>query len=94
MSFIGMYIVGAAFNLVFLILSIAGYFYIARRTGNKFIFWLLFAAAWFFSFLSYIFLLTGTPSDMWYITLIRIITYIFFLATIISLFVELIKAKR
>jgi hypothetical protein len=94
MSFIGMYFVGGAFNLVFLILSILGYYYVAHKTGNKFIFWLFFAGAWLVSFISYIFLISGAPSDVWYITLIRIVTYLFFLATIISMFLELSRLKK
>lgn len=94
MSFIGMYFVGAVFNLVFLILSIIGYCYIARKTGNRFIFWLLFAGAWLVSCISYIFLIYGTHSDVWYMTLIRIIAYLLFLTTIISMFLELVRFKK
>jgi hypothetical protein len=89
MSFVGMYVVGAISNLVFLILSLIGYFYIARRTGNKLAFWLIFASAWLVSFISYISLMFGAPSDVWYITSLRIVTYLLFLATIISMFLEL-----
>ena len=94
MSFVGMYFVGGLFNLVFLILSIVGYFYIYRKTGHKFIFWLLFASAWLVSCISYVLLIFGTHSDVWYITLIRIVTYLLFLATIISMFLELVKSKK
>jgi hypothetical protein len=94
MSFVGMYFVGGVFNLVFLTLSIIGYYYIARKTGNKFTFWLLFASAWLVSCISYIFLIFGIPSGVWYITLIRIVTYLLFLATIISMFLELVRFKK
>lgn len=94
MSFVGMYFVGGVFNLVFLILSITGYYYIARKTGNKFTFWLLFASAWLVSCISYILLIFGIPSDAWYITSIRIVTYLLFLATIISMFLELVRFKK
>jgi len=94
MSFVGMYFIGGAFNLAFFILSIIGYFYIARRTGNKFIFWLLLASAWLVSFISYIFLIFGSPSDVWYMTLIRTVTYLLFLATIINMFLELGRFKK
>ena len=94
MSYIGMYFVGGAFNLVFFILSVVGYFYIARKTGKRFIFWLPFAGAWLVSFISYLLLIFGTPSDMWYITFIRVVTYILFLSTITSMFVELKRTKK
>ena len=94
MSFVGMYFVGGVSNLVLLILSIIGYFYIARKTGNKFIFWLLLASAWLVSFISYILLIFGSPSDIWYMTLIRTVIYLFFLATIINMFLELGRFKK
>jgi hypothetical protein len=94
MNLTGMYLVGGIFNLVFFILSIIGYCSIARKTGNKFTFWWFFAVAWLLSLISYVLLITGTPSDAWYITTIRICTYIFFLATIISMFVELARLKK
>lgn len=94
MNFISMYLVGGIFNVVFLILSIIGYFYVARKTAKKFIFWLLFASAWLVSCISYILLIFGTPADIWYITFIRIVTYLLFLATIISMFIELSRFKK
>jgi hypothetical protein len=89
-----MYFVGLISNLVFLVLSIWGYFYVVRKTGNKFLFIILFAAAWLVSALSYILLISGTPADVWYITCIRITNYILFLAATVSLIVELIRIKR
>ena len=94
MSFIGMYIVGGAFNLVFLVLSIVGYFYIARKTSNKFIFWLLFAGAWLVSCISYILLISGVHSEVWYMTVIRVVLYLLFLGAIISMFLELVRCKK
>lgn len=89
-----MYYVGLVSNLVFLLLSIFGYLYISNKTGKRYLFVILFAASWLVSGLSYVFLVSGTPADEWYITLIRIITYILFLNTIISLIVELARFKK
>ncbi len=94
MDFSAMYLVGGIFNLLFLIASIVGYFYMAGKLGKKFSFWLFFAVAWFFSMLSYIFLILGAPSSAWHITLLRVLTYIFHAGTIASLFVELVKFKK
>jgi len=94
MNFVGMYFVGGIANLVFFVLSIVGYFYIASKTGNKFVFWLLFAGGWLVSCISYILLILGSPSDVWYMTSIRIVTYLFFLATIISMFSELGRIRK
>ena len=86
-----MYYVGCGFNWLFVLLCIGGYFYILNKTGKKWSFILIFAAAWLVSGLSYIFLINGSPSGDWYITLLRIITYILFLTMISSLIVELMK---
>jgi len=94
MSSVGMYYIGGAFNLVFFILSIIGFFYVTHKTNNKFIFWLPFAGAWLVSFISYVFLILGSPSNIWYITLIRVITYLLFLTAIINMFLELARFKK
>lgn len=94
MSSVAMYFVGGAFNLVFLILCVIGYYYVARKTNNKFIFWLLFAGAWLVSCISYIFLIFGASSGVWYMTFIRVVSYILFLSTIFSMFVELARLKK
>ena len=89
-----MYYVGLISNLVFLFLAIYGYFYILRKTRGKYLFLVFFAAAWLFSGLSYIFLISGASANQWYITLIRIINYVFFLATMLSLIVELSRLRK
>jgi len=86
-----MYYVGCGFNWLFVLMSIVGYFYILKNIGEKWSFLLLFAAAWMVSGLSYIFLINGVPSNEWYITLLRTITYVLFLAMILTAIVELMK---
>ena len=86
-----MYYVGLGFNLLFLLISIGGYFYIMNKTGKKWSFILLFASAWTVSGLSYIFLINGVSSGEWYITLLRVITYILFLAMLLVLIRDLVK---
>ena len=89
-----MYYVGLISNLVFLFLAIYGYFYILRKTKEKYLFLIFFAAAWLFSGLSYILLISGASANEWYITLIRIINYVFFLATMLSLIFELSRLRK
>ena len=86
-----MYYVGCGFNWLFVLLSIGGYFYILSKTGKKWGFILIFAAAWAFSGLSYIFLINGVSSGEWYITLLRVITYMLFLTMLLTLILELMK---
>jgi hypothetical protein len=89
-----MYYIGCGFNWLFVLVSVGGYFYIMKKTGHKWIFTLLFAAAWAVSGLSYIFLINGTSSDEWHITLLRVVTYVLFLAMLLSLIIELVKSKK
>jgi hypothetical protein len=86
--------IGCGFNWLFVLLCLGGYFYIINKTGKKWIFWLLFAAAWFVSGISYIFLIVGVASGEWYITLLRTITYVLFLATILTAIAELVKLRK
>ncbi len=94
MNIPAMYIVGLAANIIFLVLNIFGYFYIAGKTGYRHIFLIFFAAAWLLSAISYIFLISGVSSEEWYITLSRILSYVFFLATMISIMIELARMKK
>ena len=94
MSIPTMYYAGLVSNLLFLVLLIFGFIYIFRKTGRKYLFLILFAAAWFVSALSYIFLIASASTDVWYLTIIRIISYILFLVTIASLIVELTHGKQ
>ena len=91
MSLPAMYYVGCGFNWFFMLLALGGYFYILRKTGKKWGFMLIFAAMWVVMGLSYVFLLSGVSSGEWYITFIRIIGYVLFLAMILSMIVELTK---
>jgi len=89
-----MYYVGCGFNWLFVLLSVGGYFYILSKTNNKWAFILTFAAAWILSGLSYILLINGVSSSEWYITLLRVIAYIFFLATLLTLTIELVRFRN
>lgn len=88
-----MYYVGCGFNWLFLILSLGAYFYIGRKTGKKLAFLPILAAAWVTSAISYLLLIGGASAGEWYITLIRVITYVLFLSTLLTLTVELSRPK-
>ena len=89
-----MYYVGCGFNWLFVLLSLVAYFYIFSKTGKKFTFLPVFATAWLASAISYVLLISGASAGEWYITLIRIITYALFLATLSTLIVELSRHKE
>lgn len=86
--------IGCGFNSLFVLLCLGGYFYILSKTGKKWIFLLIFAAAWFVSAVSYIFLIVGTAAGEWYVTLLRTILYLLFLATILTASAELLKLGK
>jgi len=88
-----MYYVGCGFNWLFFILSLGTYFYIGRKTGKKLAFLPIFAAAWVTSAISYLLLIGGASAGEWYITLIRVITYVLFLSTLLTLIMELSRPK-
>jgi hypothetical protein len=94
MNIPAMYIVGLTANLIFLVLTIFSYFYLINKTGYRHMFLIFFTVAWILSALSSVYLISGINSDEWYITLCRIISYLFFLATVISVTVELARLKR
>jgi hypothetical protein len=93
MSIPAMYIVGLAFNVVFLALCLFGYFFLNKKTSQKWNFIAIFACAWLVSALSYALLILGMHPDETYITFIRLVSYVLFLATIVSLIIELVKIK-
>ena len=86
--------IGCGFNWIFVLLCLGGYFYILSKTGKKWVFMLIFAAAWFVSAISYIYLIAGVAAGEWYITLLRTITYVLFLATILTAIAELVKLRK
>ncbi len=86
--------IGCGFNWLFVLLCLGGYFCVLSKTGKKWIFMLIFAAAWFVSGISYIYLIIGVAAGEWYITLMRTVTYVLFLATILTAIVELRKLGK
>lgn len=80
--------VGCSFDWLFVLLCLGGYFYVLSKTGRKWVSLLLFAAAWVVMGISYIFLINGVAAGEWYITLIRIVGYVLFLAMILTMLIE------
>jgi hypothetical protein len=95
MSVPAMNYIGFSFNCLFVLLCLGGYFCVLSKTGKKWTFLLIFASAWFVSAISYIFLIAGVAAGEWYITMLRTILYVLFLATILTAIAELmIGGKR
>jgi len=86
--------IGGVFAWIFVLLILGGYFYILNKTGRKWVFMLLFDAAWFVMGISYIFLLMGVAAGEWSVTLIRTIGYVLYLAMILTAIAELAKLGK
>ncbi len=89
-----MYYVGLVFNIVFIGLSVLAYLYILRKTGKKYSFTIWFAAAWLVSAISYGLLISGASANELRITALRIVSYAFFLTTLVSLITQLSKIRK
>ena len=84
--------IGGTFSWLFVAMLLVGFFYVKSKTGKSWIFLLLFASAWTVMGVSYIFLMTGTPASAAIITGIRSFGYVIYLATILTMLVELEKS--
>lgn len=81
------YYVNVCFAWILVLLSIAGYFYVLKKQGQKWAFWPVFAAAWVMFGISHTLLLTSTSSDAWYIMLLRVLGYLLVISALSILMV-------
>jgi hypothetical protein len=81
------YYVNVAFAWILMLLSIAGYFVVSRKLGEKWAFWPVFAAAWTMFGISHSLLLAGTSSDAWYIMLLRVLGYLLIVSALLVLMI-------
>jgi hypothetical protein len=79
------YYVNVTFAWILMLLSIAGYFVVSRKLGEKWAFWPIFAAAWTLFGTSHTLLLAGTSSDAWYIMLLRVLAYLLLVSAVLVL---------
>lgn len=86
-----MYFVNCGFAWCLMLLCIAGYFYILRKTGKKWAFWPVFAAAWTMYGVSHSLVLSGVSASEWYMTLLRVLGYVLVLAALCTLIVDMKK---
>ena len=81
------YYVNVSFTWILTLLSIAGYFVLFRKLGEKWAFWPIFAAAWTMFGISHTLLLAGTSSDAWYIMLLRVLGYLLIVSGLLVLMI-------
>ena len=81
------YYVNVVFAWILVLLSIAGYFIVSKKLGERWTFWPVFAAAWVMFGISHTLLLTGTSSDAWYIMLLRVLGYLLVISALLVLMI-------
>jgi len=81
------YYMNVSFAWILTLLSIAGYFIVSRKLGEKWAFWPVFAAAWAIFGISHTLLLAGTSSDAWHIMLLRVLGYLLIVSALSVLMV-------
>lgn len=85
MDYPAVYYVNAVFAWILVVSSVAGYFVVSRKFGEKWVFWPIFAAAWTLFGTSHTLLLAGTSSDAWYILLLRVLAYVLLVSSVLLL---------
>lgn len=88
------YFVNFGFAWFLVLLAIVGYFLTLKRTGEKWIFWIILAIGWAFLAVSYTLLIAGAPADGQHLMVTWISSYVLIMASLVLLFVKLTKVKR
>ncbi len=88
------YFVNFGFAWLLVLLAIVGYFLTLKRTGEKWIFWIILALGWALLAISYTLLIAGVPAGVGYLTAIWISSYVLVLASLVLLFIKLTKVGK
>ena len=87
------YYINLGFAWLIVLLAIFGYFYTSRKAKGNWPFWLLVAAGWAMFGISHVVTIAGASTEGWYMTLLRVLGYIFNIAALVSLALEAKKSK-
>jgi hypothetical protein len=79
------YYVNVIFAWTLVLMSVAGYVNLSKKTGERRAFWLVFAAAWVMFGISHTLLVAGAPSGAWYLMLLRVLGYVLNAASLLVL---------
>jgi hypothetical protein len=85
MEISAVYYVNVIFAWTLVLMSIAGYVNLSKKTGERRAFWPLFATAWVMFGISHTLLLAGTPSDAGLLMLLRVLGYLFIVGSLLVL---------
>ncbi len=87
------YLVNMGFGWLIVLLSIIGYFLTQRRTGEKWLFWIVLAVGWSFFAVAETLLTTGAETGAPYLIAIWLSSYVLVITSMVLLFVKLVKVK-
>ncbi len=87
------YLVNVGFGWLIVLLSVIGYFLTRRRTGEKWLFWIVLAVGWSFFAIAQTLLVTGAQTGAPYLIAIWFSSYVLVIASMVLLFVKLVKVK-
>lgn len=94
MSTTGLYALNCGFAWFLTVLSMAGYFYTARRTGEKLPFWPMLASGWMMFAVSHSLQLNGVPASEGYLLVFRVLGYVLVIAALLTLMLKPAKPEN
>ena len=87
-------LVNTAFGWSIVVLSVIGYFLTYKRTGEKWLFWVVLAVGWGFFALSQTLLLSGIGTRVPVMALLLLSSYALVIYAMVLLFLKMIKANK
>jgi hypothetical protein len=88
------FIANCIFAWVWVFLSITGYYFVRKRLGEKWNVWVFLAAGWFFLAAAQTIFLFSVELNLALIATLWIMSYILIMASIVLLFLKVIRYKR
>jgi cytochrome c biogenesis protein ResB len=76
------------------VLSMVGYFYTQRKTGERLPFWPMLASGWMMFAVSHSLLLNGVSSTQWYMMVFRVLGYVLVICAILTLMLKPAKPEK
>ena len=86
-------LVNTGFGWSIVILSVIGYFLTYKRTGEKWLFWVVLAVGWGFFALGQTLMLGGAQSGAPYLAVLLLASFALVIYAMVLLFLKLVKAR-
>ncbi len=86
-------LVNMGFGWAIVVLSVIGYFLTYKRTGEKWLFWVVLAVGWGFFALSQTLMLWGATPEAPYLAAFMLSSYALVIYAMVLLFLKLVKAR-